>query len=249
VALVASHQRYLQQAIWTRELRAYLFGLAGISRARRILEVGCGSGAVLQDTAAEAPAAMVSGLDMSHAALLACRSQSSTRPLSRGDAGALPFADEIFDIVFCHFLLLWVPNPVRAISEMKRVTRRGGCVIAFAEPDYTARVDMPRALANLGRLQTEALRERGAVVDLGAHLAEIFQEGGLSVIESGPLNRPKPATMSRTDCAQEWAVMEADLTGRLPPEELAVWRTRHSDACARGERVLHVPTYFACAQV
>jgi ubiquinone/menaquinone biosynthesis C-methylase UbiE len=41
------HNRFLQQAGWTRDLRTYLFAQAGIERARRVLEVGCGTGAVL----------------------------------------------------------------------------------------------------------------------------------------------------------------------------------------------------------
>ena len=41
------HSRYLQQAAWTRELRTYVFEQAGISSANRILEVGCGTGAIL----------------------------------------------------------------------------------------------------------------------------------------------------------------------------------------------------------
>ncbi|PIV25986.1 MAG: SAM-dependent methyltransferase, partial [Anaerolineae bacterium CG03_land_8_20_14_0_80_58_20] len=39
------HERYTQQARWTRDLRAYLFDKAGLRDARRVLEVGCGTGA------------------------------------------------------------------------------------------------------------------------------------------------------------------------------------------------------------
>ena len=39
------HKRYTQQATWTRDLRSYLFEKAGLANARRVLEVGCGTGA------------------------------------------------------------------------------------------------------------------------------------------------------------------------------------------------------------
>jgi hypothetical protein len=43
------HSRYLQQAGWTSKLRGYLFQRAGVDKASRVLEVGCGTGAVLKD--------------------------------------------------------------------------------------------------------------------------------------------------------------------------------------------------------
>ena len=41
------HARYTQQANWTGDLRHYLFEKAELARARRALEVGCGTGAIL----------------------------------------------------------------------------------------------------------------------------------------------------------------------------------------------------------
>jgi ubiquinone/menaquinone biosynthesis C-methylase UbiE len=64
------HRRYLQQAQWTRDLRAYVFKQAGLNRASVILEVGCGTGAIL----AELPDhALLHGLDIDPAGLAQCR--------------------------------------------------------------------------------------------------------------------------------------------------------------------------------
>ena len=43
------HARFLQQAAWTRDLRTYLFERAGLAQAQRVLEVGCGTGAILSE--------------------------------------------------------------------------------------------------------------------------------------------------------------------------------------------------------
>jgi len=54
------HKRFVQQAGWTGELRRYLFKRTGLQFARRVLEVGCGTGAIL---AGLETGAAVHGLD------------------------------------------------------------------------------------------------------------------------------------------------------------------------------------------
>ena len=134
------HSRYLQQAEWTRDLRTYLFEQAGLKNARRVLEVGCGTGAILCDLVTPAS---LHGLDLDPAALAECRVHASAASLTRSDAHFLPYPDQSFDIVYCHYLLLWVHDPLQVVREMARV---GRSVLALAEPDYSQRVDEPTAL-------------------------------------------------------------------------------------------------------
>ncbi|HSL30301.1 MAG TPA: class I SAM-dependent methyltransferase, partial [Anaerolineales bacterium] len=99
------HSRYTQQARWTRDLRAYLFEEANLSSASRVLEVGCGTGAILS----ELPESFaVHGLDIDPAALAQCRLHAPASALVQGDVLQLPYSNQSFDIVYCHFLLLWV---------------------------------------------------------------------------------------------------------------------------------------------
>ncbi len=141
------HSRFLQQAGWTKDLRDYLFEHAGLMNAHRVLEVGCGTGAILS---ALLTPAVVHGLDMDRLRLLDARGHVPSSKLACGNALSLPYVSGIFDITFCHFLMLWVRQPLLALSEMKRVTRPGGAVLALAEPDYTSRVDRPAALGSPG---------------------------------------------------------------------------------------------------
>ena len=46
-----------------------------------------------------------------------------------GDVYSLEFADDTFDVVFAHALMGWLPDPVKALVEMKRVTKKGGWVV------------------------------------------------------------------------------------------------------------------------
>jgi len=232
------HSRYLQQAEWTRDLRTYLFEQAGLKNARRVLEVGCGTGAILYDLVTPAS---LHGLDLDPAALAECRVHASAASLTRSDAHFLPYPDQSFDIVYCHFLLLWVHDPLQVVREMARV---GRSVLALAEPDYSQRVDEPAALKSLGEWQTEALRRQGANPSFGAMLAETFYEAGIKLIETGPI-QGQAVMRSAEDWENEWEVIEADLEGIIPGREIQKMKKLDEEARQQGKRTLQVPTYFA----
>ena len=232
------HSRYLQQAAWTRDLRTYLFEQAGLTTAHRVLEVGCGTGAILHNLAT--PAAL-HGLDLEAASLAECRIHAPAVSLTRGDAHFLPYPDRSFDIVYCHFLLLWVNDPLQVVREMARV---GQSVLALAEPDYSQRVDEPAALKPIGEWQAESLRRQGANPSFGAMLAETFYQAGIRLIETGPI-QGQAVMRSVEDWENEWAVIESDLKGIVPDREIQKMKKLDETARRHGVRTLHVPTNFA----
>jgi ubiquinone/menaquinone biosynthesis C-methylase UbiE len=248
------HKRYTQQATWTRDLRAYLFRRASLSRARRVLEVGCGTGAILLELAPNnfvraGGVPTLHGLDYDEEALAACSTHAPLARLTRGDAAMLPYANGTFDITYCHFLLLWVRDPLQVLREMKRVTRNKGSVLALAEPDYNARADHPTELTEAGRLQNLSLKKQGADVTLGARLPQLLDQAGIRVRETGMIE-PKPKqALDAEQHSGEWEMLEHDL--RLVAESSLIERFRaiEARAYARHERSLYVPTYFAWGQV
>ena len=235
------HARYTQQANWTRKLRTYLFKRTEMGKAGRVLEVGCGTGAVL--IGVQTPS--LHGLDIQFASLTKARVHAPAARLTCGDGLSLPYADHSFDITFCHYFLLWVADPLRALLEMKRITLEGGHVLALAEPDYGARVDEPAALAMLGSWQAESLKRQGANPSLGGRLGELFYRARIELVETGAIEPRENEALSSAEWELEWAVLENDLKGIVPADQ--VWRLKTLDAQARerGERLLHVPTYFA----
>lgn len=235
------HTRYAQQATWTRDLRNYIFEKTGLEDSERVLEVGCGTGAILSELS-ERPT--LYGLDIDPAALTECRVNAPDALLMRGNALHLPYPDETFDIVYSHFLLLWVGNPLQALQEMKRVTRSGGYVIAFAEPNYADRIDEPIELIRLGEWQTEALVRQGADPSIGARLAELFFEAEISIIESGTI-QSQSSEPSAEEWEIEWDVIESDLAGWVPNADIQKMKRLDKQAREQKTRVLHVPTHFA----
>ena len=104
-----------------QELLAWL--LAGLPGVRSILEVGCGTGYFLRRLRGEGfrPA----GLDRSPAMLAALRERMPGIPAVQGDALALPFSTASVDATLFITALEFVPDPLRALCEAVRVSRRG----------------------------------------------------------------------------------------------------------------------------
>jgi ubiquinone/menaquinone biosynthesis C-methylase UbiE len=93
---------------------------------RDVLEVGCGTGLVLSRIAEFACSAR--GVDLSPGMLE--RAHARGLDVLEASATALPFANESFDVTCSFKVLSHVPDIQVALSEMARVTRRGGFVIA-----------------------------------------------------------------------------------------------------------------------
>jgi len=242
------HDRFTQQASWTQDLRRYLFDHAGLSHARRVLDVGCGTGALLPELLAQ-PGRAVFGLDLDLAFLVLAAGHAPQAVLIKGDANAMPFDNNGFDLSLCHFLLLWVADPARVVSEMRRVTRPGGSVLILAEPDYGGRIDYPEELSQLGQWQQAALRRQGANPLMGRRLRAVLQQAGLADIETGVLGGQWKTPPPPEDFEREWAVLKSDLADSVPDDIIKRFYRLDQTAWVRGERLLFVPTFYAWGRV
>jgi len=240
------HAWFAQQASWTQQTRSWLYRQARLNQATDILEVGCGTGVIAKELTQLGPA--VVGLDIDPAMLNFARQQEGRVAYTQGDAHALPFPDGTFDAVVCHYLLLWLAEPVQGVKEMARVTKPGGSVLACAEPDYGGRIDHPPELADLGRRQTEALRGQGADPEIGRRLGEIFAAADLQATVGTMAGQWHIPSAPQADFEAEWKMREHDLAGILASEELCRLRTIDRQALEEGRRMLFVPTFYALGQ-
>lgn len=153
--------------------------------SERILEVGSGLGILTSLVAERAVRGMVCGVEYSGEQLSA-RARSSMRHLrfAQADAHALPFADESFDVVYCRYLLEHVREPLRVLSEIRRVLRRGGRALV-QDNDITIIVfdpELPR-FETLWRKFARLQSLIGGDATIGKKLFSLFKRTGFREIE------------------------------------------------------------------
>jgi ubiquinone/menaquinone biosynthesis C-methylase UbiE len=126
----AYYERY-----WSRQLapaHRRLLTVADLKPGERVLDIACGTGLVTFPAAdAVGPSGTVVATDLSDVMVARVAEEAARRGASqvisrRMDAEALDYADASFDAALCSLGLMYVPDPLRALSEMKRVLRPGG---------------------------------------------------------------------------------------------------------------------------
>ncbi|WP_075215433.1 class I SAM-dependent methyltransferase [Mongoliimonas terrestris] len=124
---------------------------------RRVLEVGVGTGISLPDYPSSV---RVTGIDLSPDMLAKARQRIAAEKLTNVeailemDAARLEFADDAFDCAMAMYVMTVVPDPARVMSEMRRIVRPGGRILAVSHfaPESGVRARIGGLLSPMGRL-------------------------------------------------------------------------------------------------
>ena len=236
------HSRYVLQALWTAKLRQFLLNKVNAQPGEQILEVGSGTGALFPDF--ERRGLRVVGLEFKPKRCSFSLANNSQNTVICGNAYDIPAADHSFDLSVCHYLLLWLKEPERALAEMARVTKRGRHVIAFAEPDYKSRIDCPEIFQKIGEVQNHSLEFQGVDLSIGRRMGAMFRNLGLKNVNVGLLagewKEPSPEVFDA-----EWDIIAYDLGGLAPVDEILDLKAKARETWLSGQATVFIPTFYA----
>jgi SAM-dependent methyltransferase len=181
----AAYQLFLGR--WTRALGERMVEFARFPDGV-LLDVGCGTGSLAAAMAQRGPAV---GIDIAIPYVAYATGQAMAARFVAGEASRLPFADGSFAGAGAQLVLNFVADPVGAVREMRRVTRKGG-VIAACVWDFRGGLVFQRMLwdtaAGIDK-QAAATRDRLFSVPLALPdgLPALFARAGIERVEAGSL--------------------------------------------------------------
>ncbi len=164
----------------------------GYPAGSRVLEAGCGIGAQTITLAEKSPGALITSIDLSEPSLVQAEARvkaSGGRNVTflQADIYALPFADGTFDHIFVCFVLEHLPDPVPALTCLRRVLKPGGTITviegdhgsAYFSPDSEA---ARKAISCLVALQ----QEKGGNALIGRELYPLLSRAGFQDVTVSP---------------------------------------------------------------
>jgi ubiquinone/menaquinone biosynthesis C-methylase UbiE len=178
--------RLLRQADELRPESEALLDRCGPLAGASVIDVGCGPRGILELLAERVtPGGRVIGLDSDPAHIQTAAAFVSNQALQNvslviGDARDTEYDSNSFDLVHARTLLINLPDPMGALTEMVRIARPGGWVVGI-ESDTEAALCYPPSPAfdRLCELFEAAFSRNGADPHIGRRMADLYRRAGL----------------------------------------------------------------------
>ena len=165
-----------------------LADFALVTAGQRVLDVGCGPGALTTELVRRLGPAAVSAVDPSEPFVAAARERHPGVSVQRAAAEELPFEDEAFDAALAQLVVHFMADPVAGLREMARVTRVDGVVAACVWDHAGGQGPLSLFWEAARRLDPGAADESKLAGAREGHLAELFRAAGLWEVEESVLS-------------------------------------------------------------
>jgi ubiquinone/menaquinone biosynthesis C-methylase UbiE len=205
------HESVLRSHKWRTAENSAAYLLPHLAPDAKVLDVGCGPGTITADLAGLVPRGSVTGIDSSAEIIEQARAAAAGRArpnleFATGDVYALDFPDASFDVVHAHQVLHHLSDPVRALREMRRVTKPGG-LVAARDGDYGAMAWYPEspALDEWRAFYRAVARSNGGEPDAGRRLYAWARRAGFTSVACSSANWTFATEAERDWWAGLWA--------------------------------------------
>jgi ubiquinone/menaquinone biosynthesis C-methylase UbiE len=180
-----SYDRYMGR--YSRRLAPLIAEFGGVAPGMRVLDVGCGPGALTEHLAGRVGAEQVAAVDPSEPFAQACAARVPGADVRAAGGERLPWEGDAFDAVLSQLVVNFMDDPPQGVSEMRRVARPGAVVVACVwdhERMEMLRTFWDSALVLDPDAPTEAKRMRFGTPD---ELRELWAEAGFEEVVTDSL--------------------------------------------------------------
>jgi len=184
---------------YSEPLAAQFADLAGARGGQRLLDVGCGPGALTAELVKRVGPDAVSAVEPSASFVAAARERLPGVDIRQAAAERLPFGDAAFDAALAQLVVHFMADPVAGLREMGRVTRPGGVVAACVWDHAGGRGPLSAFWRAVRELDPGADDESNLAGVREGHLAELLAQAGLGVAEVTTLT-----VQARQDGFESW---------------------------------------------
>lgn len=172
---------------YSAQLSPGLADLAAVEAGQRVLDVGCGPGALTTELVHRVGPDNVAAIDPSESFVAAARDRHPGVDVRLSAAENLPYPAGSFDAALAQLVVHFMVDPVVGISEMARVTRAGGAVAACVWDHAGGRAPLSAFWQAARQLDPGAEDESRLAGARSGHLTELFGSAGLRNIQETEL--------------------------------------------------------------
>ena len=172
---------------YSEQLAVQFVDLAGIGAGQRVLDVGCGPGALAAELVRRVGPGGVRAVEPSASFVAAVRDRLPEVDVQQASAEQLPFPDQTFDAALAQLVVHFMNDPVRGLGEMGRVTRPGGAVAACVWDHAGGRGPVAAFWRAARELDPAADDESGLPGVREGDLARLFAQAGLGAAQVSTL--------------------------------------------------------------